>query len=165
MPIIRPDDVRGLSEFGALYVLNSLQPLRGYELVKQSYVDRLRSNVVTHVDVVEILTGLDHGRSTEKTVILTMPCPGSIDGATLLQAVWCGYMLSLNATMEAGDDRAHVGYEEDAVELATAMTRWIGAVATPCAEVYGSEGTYLEALEFTYDATTRTLRVVPSIGE
>ena len=166
MAIMHASDAQALTDFGRTFWLDRLQPLRGYEGLRQDFVDELRSNVITHVDVVEVVTGQDMGCSDEKSVILTMPTPaGSVHGAQLLQAVWAGYMLSLKATMDAGKNpRAHVGGDADAVELATNMVQWVGATATPYDAIYGSDGTYLEALDFGYDPATRTLRVDPMIG-
>jgi hypothetical protein len=166
MTIMHANDAAALQDFGRKFWVDRLQPLRGYEGLRQDFVDQLRSDVVTRVDVVEIVAGKDNGCSNEKAVILTMPTPaGSVHGAQLLQAVWAGYMLSLKATMDSGrNPRAHVGDDADAVELATNMVQWVGATATPYDAVYGSDGTYLEALDFEYEPTTRTLRVHPLIG-
>ncbi len=164
MMTIAPTDTAGLSAFGDLYWLDELQPLRGLENAPNGIVETLRSTTIANVDQVRIVSGLDHGCSPIKATILTMPVQGSIDGATLLEAVWAGYMLSLKTTMDAGHEDAHVGDDEDAIALADAIVARLGATATPSDEIYGSGGTFLELLEFTYDPETRVLSVDPCIG-
>lgn len=165
MTVIAAANTAELDEFGRLFWLNELQPLRGLEGVTKEGVSHFRSTTISDVDTVAVITGMDCGCSREKATILTFPAPDTVDGATLLEAVWAGYMLSLKATMDGGRNRrAHVGRDADAIDLANAIVSRLGGTATPCDEVYGSGGTYLEALDFGYDPATRTLTVDPSIG-
>jgi len=164
MTTIAATDAGELSEFGNLYRLDELQPLRGLEALDAEAVGLLRSVEIVGIERIEIVSRRHHGCSAENEVILSMPVEKAIDGATLLEAVWAGYMLSLKATMDAGHARAHIGDDEDAIDLANAIVARLGATATPSAEVYGSDGTFLEMLRFSHDAATATLSVDPVIG-
>jgi hypothetical protein len=162
---IDPNDDTALAELSSQYWLDQLQPLRGLENVLPETVTELRSQIVVEVDILVIETNLDCGCSEETSPILVLQTGGSIDGSTLLEAAWAAYMLSLKATMDGGkNDRAHVGRDADAIELATSIVARLGGYATPCDEIYGSDGTYLEAIALEYDAETRTLTANPSIG-
>lgn len=162
---IAPTDTAELTKIGGLFWLNQLQSLRGIECVEADHADVIRGVVISDVDKVAVVTNTDCGCSSVEATILTLPTEGSIDGATILEAVWAGYMLSLKATMDGGkNDRAHIGDEEDAIDLANAIIARLGATATPCDEVYGSDGTYLELIEFRYEAETRTMSLKPYIG-
>jgi hypothetical protein len=164
-PIIAPTDTVELSHVSRVYWLGQIQPLRGMQCVEADHADVLNSVVIGDVDRIEIVTNTDCGCSAVEATILTMPTEGSIDGGTILDAVWAGYMLSLKATMDGGkNERAHIGDEPDAIEVANAIVERLGATATPCDEVYGSDGTYLELVEFRYEPATRTMILKPYIG-
>lgn len=164
MTTIDAGDDKTLAAFGERYWLDELQPLRGSANVPNELAAELRSTRIVGMSGIRIVSGLDFGCSREKAVILTMPTPDGIDGETLLEAVWAGYMLSLKATMDAGGDGAHIGDDEDAVDLAQSIVTRLGATATPSSEIYGSGGTFLENLDFRYNPESRTLDVDPGIG-
>lgn len=166
MTVIAPTDQAALAAFGNKFWLNALQPLRAGEGLSDQERTFFQGVLITDVTRVDIVTDKNYGCSNEKTIILSFsPQRDVLDGMTLLRAVWAGYMLSLKATMDSGNNiRAHVGDDEDAVDLATATAAEIRATVTPCDEVYGSRGTYLELLEFGYDSATRVLTVEPAIG-
>lgn len=163
--IVQPTDAGALKLLGTAYWLDQLQPLMGVEGVDPDTVADLRNAVVIDVDRVRIATGTDFGCSPKLATILEATVAGSVDGATLLELTWAAYMLSLKATMDAGKNRrAHIGRDPIAIPHALAIAAQYDATATPCDEVYGSDGTYLEALDLSYDAATRTLTVEPIIG-
>jgi hypothetical protein len=165
MATIDPRDDIALEDTGKLFWLNELQRLRGLEGLKPEGASALKTMVFADVDALAIVTGKDCGCSREKATILVMPTGGTLTGATLLEASWAAYMLSLKATMDGGKNpRAHVGKDADAVELATSMAQRLGAFVTPYDEIYGSGGTYLEAIDLSYDPETRTLTGCPEIG-
>lgn len=163
--MIDPTNATGLEAFGRWFWLNELQPLRAGEALSASALAEAKVVAVQNVDHLVVETNLDCGCSRETQVILTMATGGSLSIHTALRAVWASYMASLKATMDAGKNRrAHVGDDADAMDLVAREVAELSAVLTPCNEVYGSGGTYLESLDCRYDAETRTLTVNPSIG-
>ena len=103
MATIDPTDTTALSNLGGIFWLNDLVPLRGLEGLDEATdasigervltADELRAMVIDDVDRLVVVTGQDYSCSREKATILSMPVPGSLDAATMLEAVWVGCLI------------------------------------------------------------------------
>jgi len=165
MAQLNPADPQALETFGDMFWLGGLQPLRAGEALPDHTRRKLQDAVLANIDQLNVEAMIDCGCSEETQVILTMPTPGNVDGFTALRAAWAGYMQSLKATVDSGkNDRAHIGQDPIIMDIVANEIEALGATATPCDEVYGSCGTYLEYLECKYDPASRTLTVNPIIG-
>jgi hypothetical protein len=157
---IDADDEYEMSVLSGAFWLNEI-----HTCLTDGAREMLAAVTVLGVDTLRIDVNVDCGCSRETTTILEMPTHGQLGADTLLEAVWAAYILSLKATMDGGkNERAHLNDDETLVPRALEIVERLGAVSTPCDEVYGSDGTYLELLRFEYDPATRTLTANPSIG-
>lgn len=159
-PRIDANDEHGMVLLSGSFWLNEIHHCNT-EDVREAF----RAVTILGVDTLRIDVNVDCGCSRETTTILEMPTHGQLGADTLLEAAWASYILSLKATMDGGkNERAHLNDDETLVPRALGIVKRLGAVSTPCDEVYGSDGTYLESLRFEYDPSTRTLTANPSIG-
>lgn len=162
---IDPNDFTPLAQFGASFWLDEFQPLRSGQALSSKVRCQFRDTLITDVDTLVVEACLDFGCSRKTQAILTMRTGGSVDGLTVLRGVWTGYMASLKATMDGGrNKRAHIGTDPKIMDLVVKEAKALKAKLTPCDEVYGSDGTYLEQVSFRYDPATRTLTANPSFG-
>ena len=164
---INPLEEQALSDFGEAFWLNELHLLEAGRAFNDRGVAFFSSRDITDVDTLHIVTNAAYkdGPDDPEFVILQMPVGGTLNGMTIVRAVWAGYIASLKATMDSGKNlRAHIGQNPGTMDLVASEVSALGAELRPCDNVYGSDGNYLEQIEFNYDPITKVLSAKPVIG-
>ncbi len=159
---IDPRDSEMLAAYGNKFWLGSIHEWAVNNIEEQLDRDFAAIKIVD-VDHVNIMAQSIAG--SKNVTILTMDTLGEITTANLVKAIWAGYMTSLDCTRNNGNNpRAHTGDNPNFFDIVLKLLGQLRAKLKPHSHVYGSAGNYLEALDFSYDAATRTLNVMTEVG-
>lgn len=135
----------------------NLGPL--YSAIKLS--DMLIDYAVTGVKRVEILAPV---YSEERCALaLDIPEGGPLRLTTLLDAIWAGTILSMDATIEAGNGNGAC-LDPCCADHARRLAEQLGAETDPAENSYTPGNPFLEGFEGSFDEATGTFKLLPIIG-